>query len=61
MEALGVIESNIGNCESVDVMENYVSEITDGIGIVICSSSVMLSQTLIKKCPRGGLLIKSSC
>jgi len=45
MEALVVIERSLGTCESIELMDNFVSEVTDGVGIVICSSSVMLRQT----------------
>jgi len=60
MEAHSVIWNIVGDFENVDVTDNLVSEITDGIGIVICSSTVMLGLTSIKNCPIGGLLVKSS-
>ena len=42
LEALVVLERSTGTCERVELIDNYVSEVTGGIGIVICSSSVVL-------------------
>ncbi len=42
LEALVVLERSTGTCEKVELIDNYVSEVTGGIGIVICSSSVVL-------------------
>ena len=42
------------------MIDNYIADIVDGIGMVIDSSSAYLEQNQVKKNNKGGLLITSS-
>ena len=59
-EAEKIFDKCIGDIERVTLIDNYIIDIIDGVGMVIDSSSCHLELNQMKKNALGGMLITST-
>lgn len=55
-----MLQHGIGNYATVHLKMNHVIEVSEGVGIVIDASSILMEQCFVKKCINGGMLVQSS-
>ena len=59
-EAEKIFDKCIGDIERVSLVDNYIIDIIDGVGMIIDSSSCHLELNQVKKNTLGGLLVTST-
>ena len=59
-EAEKIFDKCIGDIERVTLIDNYIIDIIDGVGMIIDSSSCHLELNQMKKNALGGMLITST-
>lgn len=59
-EAEKVFDKCIGDIERVTLIDNYIIDILDGVGMIVDSSSCHLELNQMKKNALGGLLVTST-
>ena len=59
-EAEKIFDKCIGDIERVALIDNYIIDILDGVGMIIDSSSCHLELNQMKKNALGGLLVTST-
>ena len=59
-EAEKIFDKCIGDIERVTLIDNYIIDIIDGVGMIIDSSSCHLELNQMKKNALGGMLVTST-
>ena len=59
-EAEKIFDKCIGDIERVTLIDNYIIDIIDGVGMIVDSSSCHLELNQMKKNALGGMLVTST-
>jgi hypothetical protein len=57
--AADLLERVVGDRLRLEIIDNYVSDIVDGVGMILCSTTAHAEQNQCKKNIKGGMLITS--
>ena len=59
-EALDIFNKYVGSTDKIQLIDNYIIDITDGYGMIVDNTTCYMDQNALKKNKLGGLLLLTS-